>query len=86
MENPRNHFTGAVVTHPMPDAPAHAAKHMLIDGQQRLTTLFILPAVIRDHAKADAERWSGLAEEIQDMCLTTNSWTTVSQIDVRKVR
>ena len=70
MEKPRNHFMGTVVTQPMPDAPAHAAKHMLIDGQQRLTTLFILLAVIRDHAKADTERWSGLAEEIQETCLT----------------
>lgn len=67
LKEPRDHFIGAVVTLPMPDSPEHATKYMLIDGQQRLTTLFILLAVVRD--AAEAAGLSRLAAEIQEMSL-----------------
>ncbi len=72
MERPRNHFIGSIVTQPVPDAPERAAKFTLIDGQQRLTTLFLILALIRREATTSG-RWPGLSEEIQDMCLT-NKW------------
>src|SRR5579884_377620 len=68
LPTPRNHFLGAIVTLPIPDAPERASKFMLIDGQQRMTTLFILLAVVRDTAKqADATR--ALADQITDESL-----------------
>lgn len=39
---PRNHFIGSLVTMPTRSVPEGVAKYLLIDGQQRLTTLFIL--------------------------------------------
>jgi hypothetical protein len=37
-DDSETHFIGAVVTAPVADAPERAAKYLLIDGQQRLTT------------------------------------------------
>jgi hypothetical protein len=62
------HFLGAVVTLPIPDSPENANKYMLIDGQQRLTTLLILVATIRDLARASGAN-DALAHEIEDNCL-----------------
>lgn len=67
MEQPRNHFIGAVVTQPEPDAPEDVAKYLLIDGQQRLTTLFIMLSCIRREASRTG--LPGLAEEILETCL-----------------
>lgn len=67
MEQPRNHFIGAVVTQPVPDAPENVAKYLLIDGQQRLTTLFIILSCIRREARQT--RLYDLAEEIWETCL-----------------
>lgn len=64
----RGHFLGAVVTLPIPDSPENANKFMLIDGQQRLTTLLILLATIRDLARRDAAT-GDLADEIDANCL-----------------
>jgi uncharacterized protein with ParB-like and HNH nuclease domain len=47
------HFMGAVVTVPVKSVPVGVTKHLVIDGQQRLTTLSLLLAAIRD--KADQE-------------------------------
>lgn len=44
------HFIGPIVTAPAKSVPEGVAKYLLIDGQQRLTTLFILLAAMRDHA------------------------------------
>ena len=68
MSSPRKHFIGSIVTQPIPDAPEHAAKFMLIDGQQRMTTLLLLLAVIRFHASRSPEDTT-LAGEIADTCL-----------------
>lgn len=45
------HFIGSIVTMPMNSVPHGVAKHVLIDGQQRLTTIFILFTLLRDKAK-----------------------------------
>jgi uncharacterized protein with ParB-like and HNH nuclease domain len=47
-ENARNHFIGSIVTMPTQSVPEGVAKYLLIDGQQRFTTIFVLLAVLRD--------------------------------------
>lgn len=65
MESPQKHFIGSIVTQPIPGgAPENASKFMLIDGQQRMTTLLLVLSVIRYRAEAK------LAEEIDESCLT----------------
>lgn len=60
---PRNHFIGSIVTMPLEADPASISKLVLIDGQQRLTTIFILLALLRDKAKGLSG--STLAQEIE---------------------
>ena len=60
MPEPRNHFIGSVVTQQIPASPEGTSRYTLIDGQQRMTTLFILLSVIRQ--QADGE----LAEQIME--------------------
>lgn len=48
-----SHFMGAVVTVPVRTVPVGVTKHLVIDGQQRLTTIAILLCAIRDHESAD---------------------------------
>lgn len=50
-ENTRTHFIGSLVTMPINSVPEGVSKYLLIDGQQRLTTIFILLALLRDNAK-----------------------------------
>ncbi|WP_396957075.1 DUF262 domain-containing protein [Nitrosomonas sp.] len=50
-----SHFMGAVVTMPVKSVPVGVIKHLVIDGQQRLTTLSLLLAAIRDKAIAEME-------------------------------
>lgn len=66
-DNPRTHFIGSIVTMPTVSVPEGVAKYLLIDGQQRLTTIFILLALLRDRAKQDDE--VELANEINDTLL-----------------
>ncbi len=49
-EERSSHFMGAIVTVPVKSVPVGVTKHLVIDGQQRLTTLSILLAAIRDRA------------------------------------
>lgn len=46
------HFLGAVVSVPVRSVPVGVAKHLIIDGQQRLTSVSLLLVAIRDRAAA----------------------------------
>lgn len=45
------HFLGSIVTVPTRSVPEGVTKYLLIDGQQRLTTLQVLLAALRDQAR-----------------------------------
>src|SRR6478736_3612907 len=49
------HFLGAIVTSPAKSVPVGVSKFLVIDGQQRLTTLAILLCAIRDSLPAEAK-------------------------------
>jgi uncharacterized protein with ParB-like and HNH nuclease domain len=66
-EQPRSHFMGSIVTAPTHSVPEGVAKYLLIDGQQRMTTTFLLLAAIRDRAK-DLQ-FETLAPEIEQTLL-----------------
>src|SRR2546425_2456780 len=66
-ENPRTHFIGSIVTMPTQSVPEGVAKFLLIDGQQRFTTTFLLLSAIRD--KATLEQTGTLAQEIDQTLL-----------------
>ncbi len=55
-QHDRPHFMGSIVTMPANSAPEAVTKYLLIDGQQRLTTIFILLAVLRDYAEEMTQR------------------------------
>lgn len=63
----KNHFMGSIVTIPTKSVPEGVGKFLLIDGQQRLTTLFVILTVIRDLAR---EKPGNLADEIEQTLLT----------------
>jgi uncharacterized protein with ParB-like and HNH nuclease domain len=49
------HFLGSIVLSPVPSAASDVASYLIVDGQQRLTTLMLILAAIRDAAaKTDA--------------------------------
>lgn len=52
-DNPehKSHFIGSLVTMPTSNQPESVTKYLLIDGQQRVTTIFILLTLLRDLAK-----------------------------------
>lgn len=54
-ETPRTHFIGSIVTMPTHSVPEGVAKYLLIDGQQRLTTIFILLILLRDKIKEEGD-------------------------------
>jgi uncharacterized protein with ParB-like and HNH nuclease domain len=62
LDEPRAHFLGSIVTLPTVSVPEGVAKYMLIDGQQRLTTVLIILTVLRDLARSAGNE--ALAEEI----------------------
>ena len=63
----KSHFMGAIVTMPAQTVPEGITKYLLIDGQQRITTLLVLLLTIRDAAK----RFPGtLADKIHELYLT----------------
>jgi len=65
---PRQHFMGSLVTAPGRSVPEGVSKWVLIDGQQRLTTLLLLLAALRDHSRGNnRER---LGSQIHDLYLT----------------
>ncbi|MFO0793745.1 MAG: DUF262 domain-containing protein [Candidatus Brocadiaceae bacterium] len=66
-ENPRSHFIGSIVNMPTVSVPKGVAKFLLIDGQQRLTTIFILLTLLRNKAREMQNQ--EFAEEINNTLL-----------------
>ncbi|MDA8324829.1 MAG: DUF262 domain-containing protein [Nitrospiraceae bacterium] len=66
-ENPRTHFIGSIVNMPTVSVPEGVAKFLLIDGQQRLTTIFLLLTLLRN--KASEMQKQDFAEEINNTLL-----------------
>ena len=67
MENPRTHFIGSIVNMPTVSVPEGVAKYLLIDGQQRLTTVFILLTLLRNKARENQN--PRFADEINNTLL-----------------
>lgn len=61
------HFLGSIVSKSLPGEPGGASRFLVIDGQQRLTTLTILLAALRDRARPSSPT---LAEKINELYLT----------------
>jgi uncharacterized protein with ParB-like and HNH nuclease domain len=67
----RSHFLGNIVTMPISLGPSESVtKYMLIDGQQRLTTIFILLSVLRDIANNTEQK--EVAQKIHEKLLVNN--------------
>ena len=66
LDNPRSHFLGSIVTMLTNTAPEGVSKYLLIDGQQRLTTILILLSALRDSVKQSEDN---LALEINNKFL-----------------
>ena len=64
---PRSHFIGSIVTLQTQSVPEGVPKFLLIDGQQRLTTTFILLTLLRDTARREGR--PELADEIEQTLL-----------------
>ena len=62
------HFLGSIVCTSVDNQLGQIQSHMIVDGQQRIVTLFALLCAIRDVAKSKPSI-SSLAEEIQDKYL-----------------
>ena len=67
MPNPRTHFIGSIVSLPTTSVPEGVSKFLLIDGQQRLTTIFIILALLKDMANENGE--TEFAEETKNTLL-----------------
>lgn len=59
-ESLASHFTGAIVTAPARSVPVGVSKYLVIDGQQRLTTVAILLCAIRSFLDSDTPRYRKL--------------------------
>lgn len=66
----RKHFIGAIVSMPVDMTPSGVNKYLLIDGQQRISTLFVILAAIRDAACESNQR---LSDQINELYLI-NKW------------
>jgi Protein of unknown function (DUF1524)/Protein of unknown function DUF262 len=51
-----SHFTGAIVTAPARSTPVGVNKYLVIDGQQRLTTVAVLLCAIRSRLPSESKR------------------------------
>ena len=67
METPRTHFIGSIVSVPTVSVPEGVSKFLLIDGQQRLTTILILLTLLKDSANENGD--SKFANEIKNTLL-----------------
>jgi hypothetical protein len=63
------HFMGAVVTMPARSVPVGVSKFLIIDGQQRLTTISILMCAVRDALSSEQQ---GARRRIQQFYLTND--------------
>lgn len=61
------HFLGSVVLHPAPGPASTLMRHQVVDGQQRLTTILVLLAALRDVRHKQQPNWD--AKEIDDQYL-----------------
>lgn len=59
-ETVASHFTGAIVTAPARSIPVGVAKYLVIDGQQRLTTVAILICAMRTFSDAGTKEYRKL--------------------------
>lgn len=66
-ENPRNHFMGSIVTIPTKSVPEGVTKYLLIDGQQRITTIYLILMALGDIYRDRGETES--YEEIKNVYL-----------------
>lgn len=62
------HFIGSMVTTPGSSVPQGVAKYVLIDGQQRITTLMLLLSVLRDLLRESGD--TRRAEMVHNLYLT----------------
>ena len=69
-EDETSHFMGAIVTMPAKTVPVGVSKYLVIDGQQRLTTVAILMCAIRDSLPDDAKQ----RNRIQNHYLTNDGY------------
>ena len=60
------HFLGSIVSKSQPGTPEGVSPYIVIDGQQRLTTLSILITALRDRASKDDP---SVRERLDDFCL-----------------
>ena len=59
------HFLGPIVTQSVPSSPDAVSPYIIIDGQQRLTTLALLIAALRDYLRNSGDK-SKLPDELHD--------------------
>lgn len=64
-EEPKGHFIGSIATIPTVSVSEGVSKFLLIDGQQRLATIFILLTLLRDVA---------IASFVQSEPVLVNQW------------
>jgi alkylated DNA nucleotide flippase Atl1 len=58
------HFLGSIVLSPVPSAASDVASFLIVDGQQRLTTLMLILSAIRDAAAKTDERATERYDEL----------------------
>ncbi len=63
------HFVGSIVNIAEQAMPTGIQKYMIIDGQQRLTTLSLLLIALRDYAEAHTEDTTINVRRIDNMLL-----------------
>ena len=67
MDVPRVHFFGSIVNMPATSVPEGVAKYLLIDGQQRLTTVYVLLSILKDFSARQGQTM--LSDEITETLL-----------------
>ncbi|GHU23290.1 hypothetical protein FACS1894172_00580 [Spirochaetia bacterium] len=67
MDHPRTHFFGSIVTMQIDSNTEGITKYILIDGQQRLTTVFVFLALLRNRVQEHENQ--EIADEIHNTLL-----------------